>query len=245
METILIVILVILAVILFETTFILITNNIKDLGALGRQKVLVDTSALMDGRILNVAKTNFLSFDLLIPRSVLRELQLVADGKDNDKRNRARFGLDVANGLSELDGLRVTIYQDNLKRGEFVDEKLIEIAKKIHGYICTTDFNLNKVAVSEGIKVLNINDLALVMRSQYIPGERVRVKITGTGNNQSQGIGHLQDGTMVIVENGNTHVNSELDVDILRYLQTSAGRMIFAKISASQTNKPKTRRKKK
>ena len=246
-----IIILVILVVIFLETTAILITNSLKGLGALGRQKVVVDTSALMDGRILSVAQTNFLGFDLIIPRSVLQELQLLADGKDNDKRNRARFGLDVANDLGSVENLKVKIHQDSLRRGEFVDEKLIKLAKKTHSYICTTDFNLNKVAISEGIKVLNINDLALVMKNQYLPGERIRVKITGVGSNQSQGVGHLQDGTMVIVEDGNTHVNSELDVDILKFLQTSAGRMIFAKISANQfsranrANKSRTYHKKK
>ncbi|MBQ9029676.1 TRAM domain-containing protein [Candidatus Saccharibacteria bacterium] len=237
------VILVILVVLLLETTFILITSNLKDLRALSREKVLLDTSVLMDGRILSIARTHFLGYDIVIPRSVLLELQLLADGKDNDRRNRARYGLDIAGDLQKVGGLRVKIYEDDLKRGEYVDEKLIALAKKTRAHICTTDFNLNKVADADGITVLNINELAIVMKNQYMPGERVRVKITGTGNNQSQGVGHLQDGTMVIVENGNTHVGSELDVDVLRFLQTSAGRMIFAKIPSNQTTKKKHKKK--
>lgn len=239
MEAIQIVILVVVCLVFIETTLILITHNLKELRLSQHKKVFLDTSVLMDGRILNIAKTNFLGYDLVISRSVLRELQLVADGKNNERRGRARFGLDVASELQKLDNIKVEIYQDELGRGQFVDDKLIEFAKKTHSYICTTDFNLNKVATTEGITVLNINDLALVMKNQYIPGERVRVKVTGTGNNANQGVGHLQDGTMVVIENAATRVNTEIDVDILKYIQTSAGRMIFAKVAGRQTKRKK------
>ena len=233
---------IILFVIFIEVTVLLILVSIKKYRKMRRPKVFIDTSALMDGRILSVAKINFLGYDLVITKSVLRELQLVADGKDNDRRNRARFGLDIAAELQQLENIRVEIYPDELGRGQFVDERLIELAKKTGGYICTNDFNLNKVATTEGITVLNINDLALIMQNLYLPGERVRVKITGTGNNASQGVGHLQDGTMVIVENANTRVNTEIDVDVLKYIQTSAGRMIFAKVSKTQSKKKKKKK---
>lgn len=239
-----IIILVILILIFLETTIILITNSTREFKIASHKKVFLDTSALMDGRILNIAEINFIGYDLIIPRSVLRELQLIADGKDNERRNRARLGLDVASGLQKLPGITVKIYEDKLSRGEYVDEKLLEYAKKTGGYICTTDFNLNKVATTEGITVLNINDLALVMKSQYLPGERVRVKITSTGSNPNQGVGHLQDGTMVIVDRAAKRVNTEIDVDILKYIQTSAGRMIFAKVSDRQSH-PTSRHKKK
>ncbi|MBQ8992454.1 TRAM domain-containing protein [Candidatus Saccharibacteria bacterium] len=239
-----VVILAVLILVFLETTFILVEHSFKNFARRSRRKVFIDTSALMDGRILNVAKTHFLGHELVISRSVLRELQLLADGKDNDRRNRARFGLDVASELQNVDDLKVSIYQDALGKGDYVDDRLIELAKKTDGYICTTDYNLNKVATTEGVTVLNINELALVMKNQYLPGERVRVKVTGTGNNQSQGVGHLQDGTMVIVENAATRVNTEIDVDILRYIQTSAGRMVFAKVSAHQSNKKPKRKKK-
>ena len=237
-----IIILVVLFAVFLEVTALLVITSIKKYHEFRRPKVFIDTSALMDGRILNVAKINFLGYTLVITKSVLRELQLVADGKDNDRRNRARFGLDIASELRQLDNVEVEIYQDELGRGQFVDDRLVELAKKTGSYICTNDFNLNKVATTNGIKVLNINDLAIIMQNLYVPGERVRVKITGTGNNASQGVGHLQDGTMVIVENANTRVNTEVDVDVLTYLQTSAGRMIFAKVSKTQSKKKKKKK---
>lgn len=235
MEPIQIIAFMILLLIFIETTIILFTRNIKKLIPENRRKVFVDTSSLMDGRILGVARTNFLGYDLVIPRSVIRELQLIADGKDDERRSRARFGLDVANELQRVVEVNVEIYQDKLDRGDFVDERLIELAKKNHGLICTNDFNLNKVATAEGIDVLNINDLAMVLKNQYLNGERIHVKITGTGSNKNQGVGHLQDGTMVVVDNAATRVNSDIEVEIVKYIQTSAGRMIFAKIPSTKT----------
>ena len=238
MEPFQIIILVILLIIFIETTIILFTKSLKKLVPESRRKVFVDTSSLMDGRILSVARTNFLGYDLVIPRSVIRELQLIADGKDDERRSRARFGLDVANELQRVVEVNVEIYQDELGRGDFVDERLIELAKKNRGLICTNDFNLNKVATAEGIDVLNINDLAMVLKGQYLQGEHIHVKITGTGSNKDQGVGHLQDGTMVVVDSAARLINSDIEVEITKYIQTSAGRMIFAKI-------PKSRRKNK
>ncbi|MDO4889500.1 MAG: hypothetical protein Q4A25_02315 [Candidatus Saccharibacteria bacterium] len=225
--------LVVLLLVFVETTIILFTRSLKKLKSTGKRKVFVDTSALMDGRILNIARSNFLGYDLVITRSVLLELQLLADGKDDERRSRARFGLDIASSLQRVAEVDTEIYQDTLGKGEYVDQILIDLAKKNHGLICTTDFNLNKVATTEGIEVLNVNDLAMALKNEYLPGERIHVKITGTGSNRNQGVGHLQNGTMVVVDNASTKVNSEIEVEVAKYIQTSAGRMIFAKIPKS------------
>lgn len=223
-------ILVILILVLVETTIILFSRGLKEITSPKKRKVFIDTSALMDGRILNIARSNFMGYDLVITKSVLLELQLLADGKDDEKRNRARFGLDTANSLQRVAEVNVEIYQDTLGKGEYVDQILINLAKKNHGLICTTDFNLNKVATTEGIDVLNVNDLAMALKNEYLPGEHIRVKITGTGSNRNQGVGHLQNGTMVVVDNAATRINTEVEVEVAKYIQTSAGRMIFAKI---------------
>lgn len=225
--------LVVLVLVFIETTVILFSKTIKNVTSSKKRKVFVDTSALMDGRILNIARSNFLGYDLVITRSVLLELQLLADGKDDEKRSRARFGLDVANSLQRVEEVDVEIYQDTLGKGEYVDQILIDLAKKTHGLICTTDFNLNKVATTEGIEVLNVNDLAMALKNEYLPGEHIHVKITSTGSNRNQGVGHLQNGTMVVVDNAANKINSELEVEVAKYIQTSAGRMIFAKIPRS------------
>lgn len=228
-----IVILTVLILVFIETTIILFTRSLKKIKSTGRKKVFIDTSALMDGRILNIARSNFLGYDLVITKSVLLELQLLADGKDDEKRNRARFGLDTANSLQRVIEVNTEIYQDTLGKGEYVDQILIDLAKKNHGLICTTDFNLNKVASTEGIEVLNVNDLSMALKNEYLPGERVRVKITSAGNNRNQGVGHLQNGIMVVVDNAAKRINDELEVEVAKYIQTSAGRMIFAKIPRS------------
>ncbi|MBQ9020160.1 PIN/TRAM domain-containing protein, partial [Candidatus Saccharibacteria bacterium] len=157
-------ILIVVLVILAETTFMAVRSTQKPiLNSNQKRKVYIDTSALIDGRIVAVAKVGFLGDDLIIPRSVLRELQLLADGKDSEKRARARFGLDNINELERVELATVTIYDDELDRTP-VDERLIELAHQNHGMILTNDYNLNMVATSEGIDVLNVNDLALAVR---------------------------------------------------------------------------------
>ena len=234
--TVSIVVLILLALILIETTIILWRSFGKKLTGGSKRKVYVDTSTLMDGRILAVAGTGFISDDLVIPRSVIRELQLLADGKDGEKRTRARFGLDVVSDLERVAEVDTEILADPLDRTP-VDERLLQLAKTNHGALLTNDYNLNKVATAEGVQVLNINDLALELRSQYLPGDRLRLKITTKGSNPKQGVGHLPDGTMVVVDNASSRVGKEIDVEFVRFLQTSAGRMMFAKISASHSRK--------
>ncbi|MBR2659723.1 TRAM domain-containing protein [Candidatus Saccharibacteria bacterium] len=222
-------ILIITIILLAETTYLVAKSAVsRHTKNTGRRKVYVDTSALIDGRLLAVAKTGFISDDLIIPRSVIRELQLLADGKDKDKRNLARRGMDNANDLERVVFCNVTIYQDALDRTP-VDERLIALAKENGGLICTNDFNLNKVAATEGIDVLNVNDLALALADGYNSGDHLKVKIVGPGSNPGQGVGHLDDGTMVIVDNAAKNQGKILDVEIVRFIQSSAGRMIFAK----------------
>ena len=155
-------------------------------------------------------------------------MQLLADGKDNTKRSIARRGLDNVNALERVIYCNVEILQDPLDRTP-VDERLISLAKESRGAICTNDFNLNKVAQAEGIDVLNINDLAIALQNDYQPGQKMKIKINSKGTNAGQGVGHLKDGTMVIVDNGSRKVGQEVNVEIVRFIQTSSGRMLFTK----------------
>ncbi|MCQ2571016.1 MAG: hypothetical protein MJ154_02100 [Candidatus Saccharibacteria bacterium] len=197
-----------------------------------RRKLFVDTSALMDGRILSVAKAGFLGDEVLIPRSVIRELQLLADGSDSEKRTRARFGLDIVNELERVELADVEIYHDEGDRVK-VDERLIELAKENHGIIMTNDFNLAKVATAEHIDVININELAQGLRSEYLPGDKLSVKIISAGANPRQGVAYLPDGTMIVVDEAQRYAgkNQFIEIEFVRYLQTAAGKMMFAKLS--------------
>ena len=239
---------IILVAIFIETTVIavkLLKNGNSRISSNARRKVFVDTSTLMDGRILSVAKAGFLGDDVLIPRSVIRELQLLADGSDTDKRARARFGLDIVNELERIELSHVEIYADSLERTK-VDERLIELAKEYHGIILTNDFNLMKVAATEKIDAININDLAQGLRSEYLPGDKLQVKIISVGSNPHQGVAYLPDGTMVVVDNAERFAgkNQQIEIEFVRYLQTSAGKMMFAKIVERPSRQTKTTRKK-
>lgn len=221
-----------------ETTFLTISRfSERTRKATGRRKVFVDTSALMDGRILDVARTGFLADDFLIPRSVTRELQLLADGKDNEKRTRARRGLEVVSELERVVYFNTEIFDDGKLGRMLVDERLITLAKEEKGVILTCDFNLIKVAETEGIETLNINDLALALSSEYHEGDKLKVVIVEKGSNPRQGVGHLGDGTMVVVDNGEKWLGKEVEVEFVKFLQTSAGRMAFAKIVSGKRQK--------
>lgn len=220
--------LVAVLILLAETSALIVKAYTKTRPKSNRRKVYVDTSALIDGRIVDVAKTGFISDDLFIPRSVIRELQLLADGKDKDKREAARRGMDNASELERVVFCNVAILQDELDRTP-VDERLIVLAKENHGAICTNDFNLQKVAETEHIDVLNVNDLALAVKDEYSVGDRITVKITAEGSNKGQGVGHLDNGIMVVVDNAAKNIGSEIEVEVLRFMQTPSGRMIFAR----------------
>lgn len=216
-----------------ETSFLSfkrITENKKNKETKG--KVFVDTSALIDGRILAVAQTGFFTRNLVIPRSVIRELQILADGKDSEKRARARAGMDVANELERIVFFDTEILQDELDKTP-VDERLLQLAKDNNGAIMTCDYNLGKVAATENIEVLNINDLALSLRSEFLPGDKLKIKIVSEGNNKNQGIGYLPDGTMAVIDFAAKHIGKEVEVEFIRFLQTSAGKMMFGKVVTS------------
>lgn len=210
-----------------ETTILVVRKYKPNLN--NRRKVYVDTSALIDGRILNVARSGFLDGDFIILKSVLRELQLLADGKDSEKRSRARAGLDVAAELERVVNINVDIIDDGDGHKK-VDEELLKFAKENKGAILTLDYNLIKVAEAEKIETLNINDLALATRLEFLPGEKATIVITDKGSGRGQGIGHLSNGMMVIVGNASNRIGQEVEVEFIKLHETSAGRMIFAKI---------------
>lgn len=191
--------------------------------------ILVDTSVLMDGRIVPVAQTGFIGGTLVIPRSVIGELQFLADHADADKRARARYGLDVVTELQAMERVNVELLQDGSHAHEGVDDRLLKLAKQHGAVIMTLDYNLNKVAAVEGTEVLNLNELAQSIRMEHLPGEKITLELIQKGQDAHQGVGYLPDGTMVVVEQASAQIGQTLNVEIIRNLQTAAGRMIFAK----------------
>lgn len=201
-------------------------------------QVVVDTSSLIDGRIADIVQAGFITGSLIIPRFVLDELHHIADSFEAARRVRGRRGLEVLNRLqNELD-IRVEISDVDLKDIPDVDSKLVRLCKLLNCPIITNDFNLNQVAKIQGIQVLNINDLANAVRPVVMPGEEIHVRVIQEGKEPGQGVGFLDDGTMIVVEDGRHFINSELTVVVTRVLQTSAGRMIFAHLKTDSDVKP-------
>lgn len=230
------VILIIVLIILGETSVLTLKSSKRPLITTNqKRKVYVDTSALMDPRLIEVAKTGFIGDDIVIPRSVTNELQLLADGKDSEKRLRARAGLDTVRELERVVFFNTTILGDELDRTP-VDNRLMELAKANHGLILTNDYNLSKVAATEHIDTLNLNALALTLRNQYLPGERAKVKIVAAGSNPHQGVAYLRDGTMVVVDHASDKLGQEVEVEFIRLNQTASGTMLFAKLPAPKTS---------
>jgi uncharacterized protein YacL len=203
------------------------------------QHVVLDTSAIMDGRIIEVVKSGFIPPVLIIPRFVIAELQLLADKADHLKRERARYGLRMIQQLQDSRNIVVKISDVDFKGITEVDKKLILLSKKLHASLFSTDYNLLKVAEIEGIGVLNINELAQNLRPITIPGESVVVKIVSKGQEKSQGIGYLDDGTMVVVDNASKYIGKKISVEVTRSLLTVSGRMMFAKILKHNTSERK------
>ena len=220
-------ILLISLAIFIETTFLIVREH-RPLNS-GKRKIYVDTSVLIDGRILNVARSGFLDGDLIILKSVLRELQLLADGKDSEKRSRARAGLEAVSELERVIKINTEIIDDG-DGYKKVDEELLKFAKANKGAVLTIDYNLIKVAEAEKVETLNINDLALATRTEFLPGEKIKLKIIEKGANPGQGVGHLPDGTMVVVDKASNRIGKEVLVEFVRFYETSSGKMIFAKI---------------
>jgi rRNA-processing protein FCF1 len=244
METTQILIIVTLLAILAEVTYMVAKMPRPTLGKKQGRPIFVDTSVLIDGRIIPVAKSGFISDPLVIPRSVIGELQFLADNADHDKRSRARYGLDVVQELQALPGVDVEIHQDGSKAAEGVDERLLTLAKKYDGVICTIDYNLNKVAVVESIQVLNVNELAQSLRMAYLPGERMNLELVQKGQDAHQAVGYLTDGTMVVVEHSNKLIGQTVEIEFIRSLQTAAGKMMFARrVDASVAHTPKPAQK--
>lgn len=235
---------ILLALIAVQTTYLSATKIMKNKRQSGRL-VFVDTSVLIDGRIVSIAESGFFPGTLAIPRSVVGELQFLADNGDSEKRSRARHGLDVVKELQTLNSVEAVIFPDGVRADEGVDNRLLELAKRHKGSICTIDYNLNKVAQVEDIDVLNVNDLAKTLRMSYLPGEKLAIELTQKGNDSHQAVGHLTDGTMVVVENANQFIGKTVEVEFIRSLQTSAGKMMFGRIaSAPQRNSTKPSAKK-
>lgn len=228
MEPLQIVLLIVTLAILAEVTYLVTKLPRQSLSRKGRT-ILVDTSVLIDGRIISVAKSGFIGDTLVIPRSVVGELQFLADNADHDKRARARYGLDVVSELQNIPQVDVEILQDGSKASEGVDERLLNLAKKYNGVVCTIDYNLNKVAVVEGIDVLNVNELAQSLRMAYLPGEKMILELVQPGQDSHQAVGYLPDGTMVVVENSSKYIGQSIEIEFIRSLQTAAGKMMFAK----------------
>lgn len=199
-----------------------------------RKYKILDTSVIIDGRIYEIAKTGFLEGVLVIPNFVLRELQYIADSSDSLKRVRGRRGLDILNSLQKEEVMQVESYDGEFEEIAEVDSKLIRLAKLIDGVIVTNDYNLNKVSEFQNVPVLNINELANAVKPVVIPGETMRVTVIKAGTERNQGVAYLDDGTMIVVEDGQYHMNKTLDVVVTSALQTAAGRMIFAKPVHSQ-----------
>lgn len=192
---------------------------------------LLDTSAIIDGRIAEICSTGFLEGPLLVPVFVLEELQLIADSSDLLKRNKGRRGLDILKQMQEDNYVEVRIINDDFDDVQGVDSKLVRLGRKINAKVVTNDYNLNKVAGLQGVAVLNINDLANALKPARVLGEQMNVLIVKAGKEENQGVAYLDDGTMIVVEDGQKYIGSTMPVTVTSVLQTSAGRMIFVKIA--------------
>ncbi|MEO5627676.1 MAG: TRAM domain-containing protein [Candidatus Saccharimonadales bacterium] len=196
--------------------------------------IILDTCALIDGRILELTNNGFMTGRLVIPHFILSELQHLADGSDAHKRERARFGLEVVQQLQANPKLDVAV--DNTKFDDIdqVDDKLVALAQRLQGRLYTTDYNLNKVADIKGVTVLNVNEMAQQLRPVALPGEKKTVKIVQKGSNKNQGVGYLDDGTMVVVDGAARLIGKHAEVEVTRIHQTVAGKMIFAEVKAAK-----------
>jgi len=191
---------------------------------------LLDTSVIIDGRISDVCQTGFIEGTLVVPQFILRELQHIADSSDPLRRARGRRGLDILHRIQKISNISVRIIEEDLPQIKEVDSKLVALAKIMDAKILTNDFNLNKVAELQGVTVLNINELANALKPVVLPGESMKVFVLKEGKEHNQGVAYMDDGTMVVVENGKRYIGKNIDVTVTSVLQTTAGRMIFTKL---------------
>lgn len=193
-----------------------------------KDALLLDTSVIIDGRIADIALTGFIRSPMLVPRFVLAELQYIADSPDSLRRNRGRRGLEMLNRMQKESPTPVQVVDMDAEGTRQVDAKLVVLARQLSCPIVTNDYNLNRVAGLQGVQVLNLNELSNAVRSVVLPGEPLSIRVIQEGKEVGQGIGYLDDGTMVVIENGKRHMDSEVEVTVTKVLQTSAGKMIFA-----------------
>ncbi|MGX7109015.1 PIN/TRAM domain-containing protein [Facklamia miroungae] len=203
----------------------------KDTVEAGQKLKILDTSVIIDGRIAEVVQTGFIEGGLLVPKFVLSELQHIADASDSLKRAKGRRGLDILNQLQKSPKISIDFFEGDYPDVEEVDAKLVRLAKDLEAVLVTNDYNLNKVSEFQNVPVLNINELANAVKPEVLPGEEMQVQIIKAGTERRQGVAYLDDGTMVVVEDGQDHINKYLEVVVTSSLQTAAGRMIFAKIT--------------
>ena len=211
----------------------------------GARPMLLDTSVLIDGRISDIALTGIIESQIIVPRFVLDELQAVADSADKMKRNRGRRGLDVLAKLQSNKRIDVILYAHSNREEDAkapVDQRLMDLTRELQGRVLTTDYNLNKVAQLRGVDVININDLANALKPVVLPGERLVVRLMKAGEEAGQGVGYLEDGTMLVVEQGRPHLNEEVEFTVTSALQTSAGRMIFGRMGGGPADSNPRRR---
>jgi len=204
----------------------------------GARPILLDTSVIIDGRIADIADTKILESEVIVPRFILAELQTIADSEDKLKRNRGRRGLDILNRLQTSKSLDIRILDARVPVVESAgdtDAKLVALAKHLDGRVVTNDYNLGKIAQLRGVDVININDLANALKPAVLPGESLNVKIIKPGEEAGQGVGYLEDGTMIVAEQGREHIGREITITVTSVLQTSAGRMIFGRLNGDRT----------
>ncbi len=198
------------------------------------RQVILDSCALIDGRVAEIVRTGFVHSELIIPQFILSELQLLADGNDSHKRERARYGLDIAHELQDSAPMKVVIDRTPMPGVETTDDKLVVLAKRLGAQLYTTDYNLAKVAAVEGVQVLNVNELSHSLRPITLPGETLSIKVIQKGSNREQGVGYLDDGTMIVIEGGARYVGREVPVSVTRMHQTVAGKMVFGQVKEAR-----------
>jgi uncharacterized protein YacL len=211
-------------------------SNEAPANLLDERSVLLDTSVIIDGRIADISRTGFLSGVMLVPRFVLNELQHIADSSDALRRNRGRRGLDILNRMQKDTARPLRVTDMDVDEVREVDDKLIALAKRLKCPVLTNDYNLNRVAEIQGVTVLNVNELANAVRLVFLPGESMRIEIIQEGKEVGQGVGYLDDGTMIVVEEGRRYIGATINVIVTKVLQTAAGRMIFARPDLTSNN---------
>ncbi len=238
MEYFILIILQLLMLVLLGLQFLGKREPSVKISAGGRRTMIIDSCGFIDGRIVDVLNAGFAPDQVIVPQFIIAELQMLADGRDPHKRERARFGLDVIKQLQDSNTCEVTITSELKDSPDPTDHKLVQLAKRTKAVLYTTDYNLNKVADIEGVKVLNINELAQSIRPTALPGERRTVKIIQKGSGADQGVGYLNDGTMIVINGASKAIGKTVEVEISRTFQTVAGKMLFASIISNSTLPP-------